>query len=59
MAVQKSGKAGTDRALVWKDYEKTSYVCGRIIGISEGIYGVLLNNGEYVDVPEYQLSFIK
>lgn len=26
--------------------------CGTVIGTSEGMIGILLDNGEYVDVPE-------
>ena len=43
---------------VWKDSNKKEYVSGQVIGVSDGIYGVLLNNGDYIDVPEHQLYFV-
>ena len=41
---------------VWKDRSKTSYVCGQMIGSNDRIYGILLDSGEYIDVPEHQLK---
>lgn len=30
--------------------------CGEVIGTSEGLIGVLLDSGEYVDVPEGEIK---
>ena len=33
--------------------------CGTVIGSSEGLIGILLDSGEYVDVPEGMVKKIK
>lgn len=33
--------------------------CGTVIGTSEGLIGILLDSGEYVDVPEGMVKKIK
>ena len=55
MSIRLSSESRIISVRVWTDYSKTAYVRGQIIGSSDGLYGVLLNNGEYIDVPELQL----
>ena len=59
MSIQLSSESRIISVRVWTDYSKTAYVRGQIIGSSDGLYGVLLNNGEYIDVPEHQLCVIE
>ena len=59
MCSRLSSESRFDSVRVWTDYSKTAYVRGQIIGSSDGLYGVLLNNGEYIDVPEHQLCVIE
>ena len=51
MSIRLSSESRIISVRVWTDYSKTAYVRGQIIGSSDGLYGVLLNNGEYIDVP--------
>ncbi len=44
------------RVRLWKDGQWKENLCGTVVGSYEGIVGVLLDNGDYVDVPEYQLK---
>lgn len=59
MNIRLSSESRIISVRVWTDYSKTAYVRGQIIGSSDGLYGVLLNNGEYIDVPEHQLCVIE
>ena len=59
MSIRLSSESRIISVSVWTDYSKTAYVRGQIIGSSDGLYGVLLNNGEYIDVPEHQLCVIE
>ncbi|HIS56188.1 MAG TPA: hypothetical protein IAB48_05965 [Candidatus Fimimorpha excrementavium] len=59
MSIRLSSESRIISVRVWTDYSKTAYVRGQIIGSSDGLYGVLLNNGEYIDVPEHQLCVIE
>ena len=59
MSIRLSSESRIISVPVWTDYSKTAYVRGQIIGSSDGLYGVLLNNGEYIDVPEHQLCVIE
>ena len=59
MSIRLSSESRIISVRVWTDYSKTAYVRGQIIGSSDGLYGVLLNNGEYIDVPDHQLCVIE
>lgn len=59
MSIRLSSESRIISVREWTDYSKTAYVRGQIIGSSDGLYGVLLNNGEYIDVPEHQLCVIE
>ena len=59
MSIRLSSESRIISVRVWTDYSKTAYVRGQIIGSSDGLYGVLLNNGEYIDVLEHQLCVIE
>lgn len=59
MSIRLSSESRIISVRVWTDYSKTAYVRGQIIGSSDGLYGVLLNNEEYIDVPEHQLCVIE
>lgn len=59
MSIRLSSESRIISVRIWTDYSKTAYVRGQIIGSSDGLYGVLLNNGEYIDVPEHQLCVIE
>lgn len=59
MSIRLSSESRIISVRVWTDYSKTAYVRGQIIGSSDGLYGVLLNNGEYIDIPEHQLCVIE
>ena len=59
MSIRLSSESRIISVRVWTDYSKTAYVRGQIIESSDGLYGVLLNNGEYIDVPEHQLCVIE
>ena len=56
MSIQNRNSGDGTRVQVWKDRSKTSYVCGQMIGSNDGIYGILLDSGEYIDVTEHQLK---
>lgn len=58
MSMQQLTGSSVIRVKVWRDRNKKSYTYGQVIGSSDGMYGVLLNTGEYVDVPEHQLNFV-
>lgn len=34
-------------------------VCGEVIGSYEGVYGVLMDNGEYKDIPARDLDVVR
>lgn len=40
------------RVQLWTNGAWKHNICGQVIGSQDGIVGVLLDNGEYVDVPE-------
>ena len=46
------------RVQLWSNGAWRRNLVGQVIGTSDGVAGVLLNNGEYVDVPERQLRVI-
>ena len=46
------------RVQLWKNGVWKQNICGQVIGSYEGIVGVLLDNGEYVDVPEERLKVV-
>lgn len=56
----KKPKAKTDppgiRVRLWSGGSWKKNLCGTVIGSYEGIVGVLLDNGDYVDVPEHHLK---
>lgn len=54
MGIRYSNEEQSIWVKVWADSAKKEYVCGQIIGHSDGLWGVLLTNGEYIDVPENQ-----
>ena len=51
-------KSQTIRVQLWTNGAWKHNIRGQVIGSSDGIVGVLLDNGEYVDVPEEQLKVI-
>lgn len=59
MSIRQMKESQVIRVRVWKDRAKTGYICGQLVGSSDGVCGVLLNNGEYIDVPEHDLSVIE
>lgn len=34
-------------------------ICGQVVGSYEGMVGLLLDNGEYVDVPQERLRILE
>lgn len=48
----------TIRVQLWTNGAWKHNIRGQVIGSHDGIVGVLLDNGEYVDVPEERLRII-
>ncbi len=47
------------RVRLWRGESWKKNLCGTVIGSYEGIVGVLLDNGDYVDVPEHHLKCMR
>lgn len=47
------------RVQIWSGGAWRKNITGQVIGNYEGIVGVLLNSGEYIDVPEKHIRILK
>lgn len=47
------------RVQIWTNGTWRRQIRGTVIGTSDGVVGVLLDNGEYADVPEGRLRVIR
>lgn len=46
------------RVQIWTSGAWRKNLCGQVIGSYDGIVGVMLDCGEYLDVPENQLRIV-
>jgi len=46
------------RVQIWTSGAWRKNLCGQVIGSYDGIVGVVLDNGEYIDVPEERLKIV-
>ena len=46
------------RVQIWTSGAWRKNLCGQVIGSYDGIVGVVLDNGEYLDVPEERLKIV-
>ena len=52
----------TDDAIyvqLWTNGAWRHKICGQVVGSYEGMVGLLLDNGEYVDVPQERLRILE
>lgn len=47
------------RVQLWTNGAWRHKICGQVVGSHEGMVGLLLDNGEYVDVPQERLRILE